>query len=500
MRSHYYSRFCKIIFAILVALPLTTIAQLDKVSYMRPSYWRPYDKTGINVFETTKAPDSIPFDGLRIRFGAGFTQQFQNLSHENTKAINTQAPPADGSKAATTTNHLYPIAPGFMTAQANLYTDVQLADGISLSLTTYLSARHHNEAWVKGGYLQFDKLPFKGQFWDNLMKVTTIKIGHMEINYGDAHFRRSDGGHTFYNPFMESYIMDAYTTEIGGEVYLKKNSLFGMIGLTSGMIKGNIDSATASAVDANAKRSPSIYFKGGFDKQLNDVVRVRISGSFYHNGSSAGSGLTLYGGDRTGSNYQNVMELWKTPVYNAEKSNASTQSKDSLVQVYDATAQASTATAFSGRFNPGFSKKVDAVMLNGFLKFRGLELFGTYETAQGRSKTETDERTANQFAIDGVYRFGKGENLFIGARYNTVTAKLANTSAYLYTSDIKIDRTSFAAGWFITRNVMLKGEYVIQNYNNFEKTTKPNSSPYTGADYRSGGKFNGYVIEAAVAF
>lgn len=494
MRTHYYSRFCKIIFAILVALPLTTMAQLDKVSYMRPSYWRPYDKAGINVFETTKAPDAIPFDGLRVRFGAGFTQQFQNLTHENPLAVNTQAPPASGTKAQTTTNHLYPIAPGFMTAQANLYMDVQLADGISLNLTTYLSARHHNEAWVKGGYLQFDKLPFKGQFWDNLMKITTIKIGHMEINYGDAHFRRSDGGHTFYNPFMESYILDAYTTEIGGEVYLKKNGLFGMLGVTSGMIKGNIDSATTTAVDNNDKRSPSIYLKGGFDRQITDEVRVRVSASYYHNSSSAGSGLTLYGGDRTGSNYQNVMELWKTAVYNPEKSSETNK-------VYDATTQASTATAFSGRLNPGFSKKVDAVMLNGFLKVKGFEFFGTYENAQGRTKSEAKERTASQFAIDGVYRFGKSENLFIGARYNEATARLANTSSYIYSGDVKVDRTSFAAGWFITRNVMLKGEYVIQNYNNFEKTFKPDgSAPLTGLDYRSGGQFKGYVIEAAVAF
>ena len=47
-----------------------------------------------------------------------------------------------------------------MTAQANLFTDVQLADGIRMNVTTYLSTRHHNEAWVKGGYIQFDKLPF----------------------------------------------------------------------------------------------------------------------------------------------------------------------------------------------------------------------------------------------------------------------------------------------------------------------------------------------------
>jgi len=473
----------------MVSLPLTTLGQFEKVSYMRPQYWRPYDKTGINVFETTKDSFPVPFDGLRIRFGAGFTQQFQDLKHENPSAVNTQAPPADGSKTAVTTNHLYPIQPGFMTAQANLYMDVELADGISLNVTTYLSARHHNEAWVKGGYIQFDKLPFKGEFWTNLMKITTIKIGHMEINYGDAHFRRSDGGHTMYNPFMESYILDAYATEIGGEVYLKKNGLFGMVGLTSGMIKGNIDSATAgvangAVVDANTKRSPSLYVKGGFEKQIADAIRVRLSGSYYHNGSSAGSGLTLYGGDRTGSNYQNVMELWKTPVYNAEKSNAQTQAKDTIVQVYDATAQASTATAFSGRVNPGFSKKVDAIMLNGFVKVKGLELFGTYETASGRTKTETSDRNASQFALDAVYRFGASENLFIGARYNEAKVELAG-----FSSPVKIDRTSFAGGWFITKNVLLKGEYVIQNYKDFP--TK---------DYRSGGKFNGYVIEAAVGF
>ena len=48
-----------------------------------------------------------------------------------------------------------------------------------------------------------------------------VRVGHMEINYGDAHFRRSDNGNAIYNPFVGNYIMDAFTTEIGGEVYLK---------------------------------------------------------------------------------------------------------------------------------------------------------------------------------------------------------------------------------------------------------------------------------------
>src|SRR6266496_1358631 len=108
---------------------------------------------------------------------------------------------------------------------------VLLIGDIMIKKVTYLSTRHHNEAWVKGGYLQFDKLPFKGKVWDDIMKVTTLKLGHMEINYGDAHFRRSDGGNSIYNTFAENYILDAFATEIGGEVYVHKNGLFGMVGV-----------------------------------------------------------------------------------------------------------------------------------------------------------------------------------------------------------------------------------------------------------------------------
>ncbi len=64
-------------------------------------------------------------------------------------------------------------------------------------------------------------------------------------------------------------------------------------------------------------------------------------------------------------------------------------------------------------------------MFNGFLKVGGFELFGTYETAKGRSKIETNERTASQLAGDQIYRFGKTENIFAGVRYNTVKAQLA---------------------------------------------------------------------------
>lgn len=405
---------------------------------------RPYDQSGINVFDSPKDTSTV-FDGLKVKFGAGFTQSFQGLKHENT------------------VGGLYRMSPGFNTANANLYMDVQLADGIRLNLTSYLSSRHHNETWVKGGYIQFDKLPFKGQVWENIMKVTTIKVGHMEINYGDQHFRRSDGGHTLYNPFAENYILDGFTTEIGGEVLVQKNGLFGMLGVSNGMIKGNIDSLVPTLQDDNIHKSPAVYFKGGIDKQVTDAIRVRLAASYYTNKSSGGQ--TLYSGDRTGSNYFGAME------------------------------KAGSTGFTTGRVNPGFSKKVDAFQLNGFVKLQGLELFGTYEAAQGRTKTETSDRKATQYAIDAVYRFGKAENLFAGFRYNAVQLRLANVAAagtspaINYTEDTKVDRMAFGAGWFVTKNVMLKGEYVKQQFKDLPSN-----------DFRDGGQFNGFVVQAVVGF
>ena len=51
------------------------------------------------------------------------------------------------------------------------------------------------------------------------------------------------------------------------------------------------------------------------------------------------------------------------------------------------------------------------------------------------------------------------------------------------------DRTSLAAGWYVTPTILLKGEYVRQQYGDFPTT-----------DIRSGGKFDGFIVEGAVAF
>ena len=423
----------------LFSLPLVTVGQQAQIDNLRA-----YDKTGINVFETPKVLDT-KFDGLKVRIGAGFTQPFQSLSHENSGAVK-----------------LYPrLASGFAIAQANLYTDVQLADGIRLNLTTYLSARHHNESWVKGGYIQMDKVPFKGEFWDKIMKLATVKVGHMEINYGDMHFRRSDGGHALYNPFIENYIMDAFATEVAAEVYLQKNGLLGMVALSNGLINGGFqEPLMPGSTTETYKRSPSVYGKLAYDKKVQEKIRVRASGSFYYNQSDGRS--TLYGGDRTGSNYFYVTE---------------------------AEAATTTGNAFSGRVNPGFTNQVASVQFNLFAKVHGLEVFGTLENSKGGSYAEEvanfEKRKANQLAVEAVYRLGKNENLFVGAKYNKVSGQMISKVL----DEQSIDRTAIAAGWFVTNNILMKAEYVNQKYND-----------YPTANILAGAGFKGVVVQAIVGF
>ncbi len=415
--------------AIAAFAPVSSLAQRMNV----PQYFRPYDQRGINVFEEPRI-DTTSYDGFEVYLGGAFAQQFQSLDHANDN-------PGDS---------LMNIGAGFNLATANLIIDAQLADGVRLNLVTYLSSRHHNETWVKGGYVQVDRVSFLGSdFLDRLFQNMRVRMGHFEVNYGDTHFRRSDNGNAIWNPFVGEYLMDAFTTEIGGEVYVYGGDFFGMGGITGGEIKGDVSDPDG--------RAPSIYGKLGYDGQVNDDLRLRLTGSVYTTSKSHSS--TLYAGDRAGSRYYSVM------------------------------IREGAADDFrAGRVNPGFSDHVTAFQINPFVKFHGFELFGVYETATGGADAEgvgdVPNRTWSQIGVEGVYRFLSREQAYVGARYNTASGRLAGMS-----DDVTVNRVQVGGGWFATPNLLLKAEYVNQTYDG-----------YPAGHILNGGTFNGLVIEGVLAF
>jgi hypothetical protein len=402
-------------------------------------YFTNPDKTGLNQFEAPFQTD-VTFDGLKVRIGGANTLQFQGISHDN-----------DAGDLAELENN-------FNLATSNLDLDVALANGLRMHLRTYLTSQHHPEPYVKSGYMQVDRLDFiqEGLF-SNLMDNVRIKVGHMQLNYGDTHFRRTDNASAIHNPFVGNYIMDSFTTEVAGEIYYYSGPFFGMFGLSNGKLN-------QSTVASDFKTHATVYGKLGYDKQINDDLRFRVTGSILN--VSQSPSIYLYSGDRAGTRYYNVI----TP-----------------------------GNFRAGRYAPSFTPgrgapagvgEMTAFMINPFVKFNGLEIFGVIESVSGKQTasvdpgfTDQDSRSFTQLAGEVLYRFGASEDIYLGARYNLVDGEQSN-------GDIEITRFNIGGGWFLTDNVMAKLEYVTQSYDGegFD------GGPFAGAE------FNGINIEAVISF
>jgi hypothetical protein len=169
------------------------------------------------------------------------------------------------------------------------------------------------------------------------------------------------------------------------------------------------------------------------------------------------SNQTLYGGDRGGSPYYNVVE----PTTATEASNA-----------------------WSGEIRNPFGSAIQGQMLNQFIKFKGAEFFGQQEFARGMNATgETAKRKVSQQVWEGLYRLGSTEQYYLGGRY----IDFAGQSVAGSTSEHYVSRYQLGGGWFVTKNLLAKGEWVNQDYSGF-------------ADIRKGANFKGFMVSGAVSF
>ena len=377
---------------------------------------------GLNVFEPAK-DENKGFDGLVVRVGGDFAVAFQGLSQSNDAG------------------DLVELANNLALPTANLNLDVQFEEGLRMHLRTYLSSKHHNEAWVKGGYFQLDNLDFISEgFLEELMEYTRFRFGMDEINYGDTHFRRSDNAAALYNPFVGNFIMDAFTTEPFAEITVMNNGVLAVAGVSNGRLNQS---------PVSGDNGISIFGKVGYDSQVNHVLRVRVTGSAYHSSDKSTRDF-LYNGDRAGSRYHSILET-------AESTND-----------------------FLPRFNPGFASQT-AFQVNPFVKFQGLELFGVVEMASGGAE---GAGSYTQLGGEMLYRFGNSERFYVGGRYNTVDGEATDGGP-----DQQIQRVSVGGGWFISPYVLTKAEYVTQTYDGAGFT-----------DLFEGAEFSGVVVEAVISF
>lgn len=373
-----------------------------------PSFSQKFEKEQI---------DDQEFNNLKVKVGADFALQLQALDHEASV-------------------ELIDLKNNFNLPTANLNITADLAPGIQLFINNYMSSRHHNEAWVEGGYLTIDKMPFLPST-DNLMKYLTIKAGVMMPNYGDAHFYRSNNAAVIDNPFVGNWIMDAYTTNPGLEIMYRNSGFLVLVGTNNGRMNYGRGNDLGEDLVFN--------WKLAYDTDVTEDLRLRASLSGYHVGEGH-SGSTLWDGDRAGARYYNVMQ----------------------------TAEATADNFRSGRWSPGANQtEMNSYMANIFAQFHGLEVFGIYENMKG--VRGGNDQNFTQTALQAIYRLG---SFYVGTRLNKVDNNDGST----------VSRTNIGGGWYMTNNVIVKLDHVTQKYD----------GPAHGSI--DGGKFNGLVLEAAISF
>lgn len=390
-------------------------------------------------------PKLIPsdFEKVKVNIGADFAIQYQALNHE----------------ASNPSWALIELGSNFNLPTANFNINTLLAPGIKVNLETYLSSRHHNETWVKGGYLLIDHLPFLPAA-DKLMQYITIKAGVMNPNVGDQHFRRSDNGSVLKNAFVGNYILDDFTTNTGVEIMFRKNGLLLMGGINNGTLKPALGTTTGTGenktyIERNLTDELAYVWKASIDKQVSQLFRVRATLSGSHQSETLSG--SLHSGDRTGSRYYLVMNR----------------------QAGDGSEFDITKNFTSGNWGPGSFTKDNTIVGNLFLQYDGLEIFGTLQNSKGLNMAKADY-DFNQLAIEAIYRFGNSDQFLIGSRYNTVNNKKSQP-------EMQVNRIQFAAGWFMTKNVGIKLEYIDQKYENF-------------ANYGENAGFKGMMLEAGISF
>lgn len=436
--------------------------QPELQNYRVPGY------DGLNEFDNgMKQRNTDEYKGMAVRVGGDFALQFQGLSHETSTNVGDNM----GSRYF---NGLVPIGTSVNLPTANLNIDAQLAKGVRVHLRTYLSTRHHNETWVKGGYVTINSLDFiKEGFAENFMEDFSIRAGQDNFNYGDAVSRRSDNANAIYNPFVGNYIMDANTVEPFIEFNYFPGDFIVVVGASTGILNPTV------VVKEDEKYPPSFHGKLGWDSQINDDLRVRLTGSMYFS-NSYNTGTHLYNGDRAGARYYKVLDY---NYINVADSSAGTQTND-----------------FSGRFNPGIKNGV-AFQINPFVKFKGLEFFGVFEMNTGFTSSTIEETSGStkasytQLGAELLYRFGGWEQFYVGGRFNNVSGHSDYTTTEA--PNQQISRINLGGGWFMTKNVLMKLEYMMQSYNENSGT----DMPWAGNSMNlNGSKVNGVVVEAVICF
>lgn len=375
------------------------------------------------------------YDDLNLYMGLQTVGRFQALQQQNVSI--------DGVKQAG-------LDPGIQDPFASLSFLASIPDKLDVYFDLYVASRPHpNTMYAHEGYLLFKQLPapFDAGPLGKLFDYVNLKVGAFDLDFGDDNYRRSNNARVQRNPLIGNSIVDPNVEELGGELYSVKGPLYWLIGVGSGTTTEYFDYGSSASVHGKLWAYP--------------LPDLRTSVSAYHVDLS-GTNMT----DQTSDLY------------------------------YAGRSGEPFAAVFGGGDDPGTlllggGKDVTAVQADATWNHWPFEIYSNVGYEQD---TDTNGPTPGNPAerwvygtVEPVFHFTPA--LYVAARYSF---GVANAVGGVET-DGWADRIEVGAGYWLTRDILTKIEYVYQQYHGFGSDT----GVVSGVDASPNPRFSGVLLEVS---
>ncbi len=348
---------------------------------------------------------------------------------------------------------------GFQTPFANVSFLAQFEDIFDVYFDFYMSSRPHPDYMQGGqGYMLFKGLPKRLKEYralDWFFHYMDVKAGAFEIDYGDAHYRRSNNGMVQQNPLIGNYVVDPRATDIGVELIGATTPLKWLVGVGSGTYKGHFDDGSGYSVHAKLWGDP---YPG-----------LRSSFSIYHSNHSGdgpgwpennGTAGDLFVTNRSGGPYAGVFGGGDAP----------------------------------GQLLPGAGQLVTAAQADLTWRRSPLELYGYFGWVQDADINGDQPGSPKEswfyYAAEGIYNIT--DRLYLAARYSGAAASSIDD----HSSDGFISRIAMGGGYWFFDTVLIKMELVYQQLHGFNQS----DGEVCGVDSWRDPSFYGAITEASFGF
>lgn len=330
---------------------------------------------------------------------------------------------------------------------------------IEVVFDMYLSSRNHpSTTYGNEGYILMRGVPENLQnlkFLTPVLDRVNVKAGQFLIGFGDAIDHRSNNAIVQKNALVGNFVIDPNIVSIAMEVSNKPGRINWLVGVSNG----------TTTEDFSDGRGFGYHGKLAFYP----VKPLRTSVSYINadqsknppRGQAGGSSIQMFSGNRSGERYAGVLGGGQAP----------------------------------GGVFPQAGEKFSAAQFDvGWDGSSPIKLYGHYGLTQDKdlngSLPGAPEEKWSYFAGQVVYKLTPA--LYGAARYSGAGTHMLAGNA----TDGKVDRYQIGGGFWLTKNLLMKLEYVNQKYRGFNQGEMVNNGIQAGREP----SFSGLISEVSFSF